>query len=96
MKQKEKRMKYKLQKGLIVQKLDDKITIFDGEESTLYTFNETASYIFAKIKLGWEKKKLIDALEKKYGISQKKAEKDIDGLIRELRKKKIIQLSKID
>jgi len=83
-------MKYKLQKGLIVQKLDDKITIFDGEESLLYTFNETASFIFSKIKTGLEKKKLIDALERKYGISEKKAERDIEELIRELKEKKII------
>jgi len=84
-------MKYKVQKGLIVQKLDDKITIFDGDESVLYTFNETASFIFSKLKLDWEKGKLIEALVKKYGISEKKAEKDISELIKELKEKKIIR-----
>jgi len=84
-------MKYKVQKGLIVQKLDDKITIFDGDESVLYTFNETASFIFSKLKLDWEKEKLIEALVKKYGISEKKAEKDISELIKELKEKKIIR-----
>jgi len=49
-----------------------------------------ASFIFSKIKLGWEKKRLIEALAKKYGITQKKAEKDISELIKELKEKKII------
>ena len=83
-------MKYKVQKGLIVQKLDDKITIFDGDESVLYTFNETASFIFSKIKLGWEKEKLIDALGRKYGISERKAQNDVEEFIQELKSKKII------
>jgi polyhydroxyalkanoate synthesis regulator phasin len=70
--------------------LEDKITIFDGELSLLYTFSETASFIFSKIKLGWEKNKLIDALVKKYGISGKKAEKDVEEFMQELRCKKIV------
>jgi len=55
-----------------------------------YTLNETASFIFSKIKLDWEKKKLIEALAKKYGISEKKAQCDIKEFIRELRERKII------
>ena len=51
-------MKYKINKGFIVQKVGNKQTIFDGEESALYTFNKTGSLIFEKIKLGWEKEKI--------------------------------------
>jgi hypothetical protein len=43
-------MKYRINKGFIIQKLDDKSTIFDGEKSILYTFNKTGSLIFEKIK----------------------------------------------
>lgn len=81
---------YKLNKGFIVQKLDDKTVIFDGEESVLYTFNESASYIFQKIKSGWEKERIIASLIKKYGINEKKAQSDLNDLLNDLRKKKII------
>ena len=83
-------MKYKINKGFIVQKLDDKTVIFDGEESVLYTFNETASFIFKKLKKGEEKKKIIEMVEKKYDITKEKAEKDFNELIADLKKKKII------
>jgi len=84
--------KYKINKGFIVQKLDDKTVIFDGEESVLYTFNETASFIFQKLKLGWDKEKIIEDLIKKYQIKEKRAEKDVNDLISDLLKKKIISI----
>lgn len=83
-------MKYKLNKGFIVQKLDDKMVIFDGEESVLYTFNETASFIFKKLKQGKNEKEIIDLLVKRYQIKEEKAKKDVKDLLAELRKKKII------
>lgn len=82
--------KYKINKGFIVQKLGAKTVIFDGEESVLYTFNETASFIFQKLKLGWDKEKIIGGLVKKYQIKKEKAMKDVNQLINELRKKKVI------
>ncbi len=81
---------YKINKGYIVQKLDDKTAIFDGEESMLYTFNETATYIFQKLKSGWDKKKIIPAMLKKYKTKEEKLSSDFDDLIRELKAKKII------
>ena len=83
-------MKYKINKGFIIQKLDDKTIIFDGEESVLYTFNETASFIFQKLKKGWEEEKIVSDLVKKYQVKEKRARKDLKDLIGELLKKKII------
>ncbi len=82
--------KYKINKGFIVQKLDDRTAIFDGEESMLYTFNETATYIFQKLKSGWDKKKIIESMLKKYKTKEEKLTKDFDELIRGLKAKKII------
>ena len=86
--------KYKINKGFITQKLDDKTVIFDGEESVLYTFNETASFIFKKIKKGEEKEKIIEMVEKKYGIKEDRAEKDFNELVADLKKRKIISSAK--
>ncbi len=86
-------MQYRINKGLITQKLDDKTVIFDGEESVLYTFNESASFIFKKIKKGEEKEKIIEMVEKKYDITKDRAEKDFNELITDLKKKRIISSS---
>jgi hypothetical protein len=77
---------YKINKGFVVQKLDKKTVIFDGDKSTLYTFNNTASLILNKLKKGRSQKEIIDYLVKKYRVPEKKVEKDVteitDNLIR--------------
>lgn len=87
------KMKYKINKGFIYEELDDKMVIFDGEKSALYTFNETASYIFKKLKKGVEKEKIIEMVEKKYDIKKDRAEKDFNEMIADLKKRKVISSS---
>lgn len=81
---------YKINKGFIVQKMDNKTVIFDGEKSVLYTFNETASFIFSRLKLNHSIEEIVKALVKKYKIGEIEAKKDTKELIRDLLAKKII------
>ena len=81
---------YKINKGFVVQKLDNKTVIFDGEESLLYTFNETASYVFKKLKIGWDEVRIAQSLAKLYKIKEARAKKDVKELISEMKKKKLI------
>ncbi len=67
------------------------LVIFDGEKSVLYTFNETAAFIFRKLKLQSTVAEIVKAMVKKYKISEKEAQKDTKSLIRELLAKKIIK-----
>ncbi len=83
-------MKYKIKKGFIIQKLDEKAVIFDSEESILYTLNETATFIFQKLRRGLDKEQIIQALVKKYQIEEKRASEDVDEFIFALKEKKII------
>ena len=76
--------KYKVNKKFIIQKLDGKIVIFDGEKSILNTLNSTASFMFQKIKLGWDKGKIIDAIVKSYSIDEKTVSNDLEKMIKEL------------
>lgn len=71
--------------------MDDKTVIFDGEESVLYTFNETASFIFRRLKQQFTTEEISKAMEKKYKVGGKEAQKDIKELIRDLEAKKIIK-----
>jgi hypothetical protein len=84
-------MKYKIQKGLIVQKLGKETVIFDGEESVLYTLNETASEIFKMIKKGLSEEEIVEKMVKKYSIKKERAEKDVRELVEELIKKGIVK-----
>lgn len=82
--------KYKINKGFIVQKLGKKTVIFEGEKSVLYTFNDTATFIFQKLKLGWEQNRIIESLIKTYGVKKERVVKDFKEIINELIDKKIV------
>lgn len=84
-------MKYRINKGFIIQKLDNKTVIFDGEESVLYTFNETASEIFKLLKKNLEEKEIVGKMVKKYQIKPEKIKEDLNHLISDLKNKKIIK-----
>jgi Coenzyme PQQ synthesis protein D (PqqD) len=83
-------MKYKINRNIILQKLDEKLVGFDVERSFLYTFNETAEVIYKKIKLGWEVEKIAAYISRKYDAAVSVIEKDINVLIKDLIKNKII------
>ncbi len=83
-------MKFKINKGFIAEKIEGKTIIYDEDKSFLYTFNETASYIFKKIKKGESQKQIVESLAKQYQIKENKAKKDYKNLVAELLKNKII------
>lgn len=83
--------KYKVLKGFISEKLDkDKTMIYDQDRSLLFTFNKTATFIFEKIKKGFDDRKIIEELLKKYNVEEKIARKDVVAIIKKLKVKKII------
>lgn len=84
-------MSYKIQKGLIFEKIGKDTVIFDAEKSVLYTLNETASEIFNLLKKGLKEEKIIEKMIKKYQVKKEKAEKDLKELIEDLKKKEIIK-----
>jgi len=83
---------YKIQKGLIIQKIDKETVIFDAEESVLYTLNETAAEIFKMIKKGLKEEEIVERMVKKYEVKKERVEKDVKELVEELRKRKILVL----
>lgn len=85
-----KKVIYRINAGFITQQLDGKLVMFDANNSTLYTFNETAELIFKKIKLGWDEEKIILFLEKQYDSKSPAFKRDIKDLIKVLLKNKII------
>jgi len=83
--------KYKLQKGFVVQRYPKKLVLFDSETSTMYTLNETARFIFDRIKKGLEKKKIIADLAKRYAIAESRARKDVEDIFTNFLKHKIVK-----
>lgn len=82
--------KFIIQKGFIFQKTNKGISIFDSEESMLFNLNETASYIFQKLKSGWTETKITEAMIKRYKIRKEASHKDVKEFISDLKKHKII------
>lgn len=81
---------YNINKELIVQSLDKETVIFDGTKSILFTLNETASYIFRKLKAKVPTDRIAVLLAKNFEVTEKQAKKDIRELIVKLAKKKIL------
>lgn len=81
--------KYSIKKHFVIEKIEGKTTLFDVDSSTFYSFNETGTYIFSLVKKGQEKEKMTEALAKRYGITKKKAEKDVNDFLKDLVKNKI-------
>jgi len=86
----QKQTKLKIKQGFITQRIGGKTTIFSGEDSILFTLNETAAYIYNGLKLNWPKNKIILGLTKKYNVSPQEASRDIDELLSLLLDKKIL------
>lgn len=83
-------MKYKVNKNCIFQKLDNSLVGFDIDNSILYSFNETAEFIFKKLKKGIDEKEIAVLLAQKYEVDPKTALKDITRLLKDLKKNKIL------
>ncbi len=83
--------KYRVKQGYITQKIGGKTTLFSGEDSVLFTLNETAGYIFNCIKLHWSIEKIVNGLTKEYHVSKETAKKDVVSLLQTLQKKGIIE-----
>ena len=82
--------KLKLNQGFITQKVDGQVTVFSGEESILYTFNDTGALILQGLKLGWDDEKIIKSISTKFKVSAGDAEKDIADFKKTLLSKKIL------
>jgi len=83
--------KYFFQRQLVFQKLDQKLIIFDNNNSDFYTFNNTAAIIIDKLKKGLGESEIAKHLNKKFQVLPERALKDINKLILELTDAKLLR-----
>ncbi|MBI4974109.1 PqqD family protein [Candidatus Roizmanbacteria bacterium] len=81
---------YVINRDFVAQKLGEDTIIFDGSKSILYTLNETASYVFQKIKIKQNNEAIVKMLAERYGMNENKVGKDVNKLISDLIKKRIV------
>ncbi len=82
--------RYKVNKGHITEYIDETLVIFDGENSVLFSLNETATFIFNQIKSGKSSKRIIKALTERYDIDETKARNDLNRLLKQMETEDII------
>lgn len=87
---------YKVNKKFITQKLGKNLTIFDSEASYLFTFNETASFIFNQLKKSAMLEKIAKSLSQTYMVPYDNALVDVKNMVVELRRKKIIYVAEVE
>lgn len=87
-------MNHRINRSLLIEKIDGKIVIFDSLRSVFFNFNETGSYIIDKIKKGFGQKEIIDGLVKRYGIERRTAENDFNDFLNQIQKKKLVSASR--
>lgn len=80
----------KIKKGFISQRAKSKLVIFDTEESTLYSFNSTARFIFERLKKNITIDQIADELTEKFRVDSDQARQDINRFVTQLKSKGII------
>ena len=81
---------YKINRSIVFQKLDNQLACFNTDESVIYTLNDTAEFVFRKLKNGWKEEEIIAAMAKKYDVALPTLKKDVKILIKDMIKNKII------
>lgn len=81
---------YKLSSRFVIEELENKIVLLDTKTLLLFHLNETASFIVKRVIKKKNKEDIIQLLTESFDISQEKAKKDVEILIKDLLKKKVI------
>lgn len=68
-----------------------KTLIYSGDNSLLYTFNDTASLIMSKLRLGWTLERIIDFISFQTGADKKVVKRDVEQFVSELLKNKLVE-----
>ncbi len=88
--QKKKRNKYAINTSLVKEDQPDGATIFDPDTSTLFTLNETASYILKLLEKNYSLERIINKIVTEYTVSESTAASDVQAVITEFKKNKIL------
>jgi hypothetical protein len=83
-------MRIKLKNSVTIHKIKNKVSLFDGETSTLYTLNDSAEFILNGLKVGWEKTRVVAGLMEKFGATKNEASEDYQKILDFLNVKELI------
>lgn len=81
---------FNINPDMLVQQMDGKTVVLDPESSKLFTLNQTCSKIISLLQKGLTTKQMAIRLMDEYQTSEKKALCDIESVIEQLKKEKVI------
>lgn len=82
--------KYRVKGSFIIQIDKNKLTIFDPDQSKLFTLNEVAAAIFQKLKDGHTPAEIKGLLHEKYDVQLEDLDEDIAESVAYLMKNNLI------
>ncbi|MFC2061572.1 PqqD family protein [Elusimicrobiota bacterium] len=83
-------MDLKINKDIVVRSIDGLYYIVDPSRQMLHSLNETGTAIFEQMKKGAVAEDIIKYICEQFEVEKEQAEKDLNELIAEFKKKKII------
>jgi len=83
-----------IKKGVVVEKMGESFVAYDNETSNLHELNEVAYIILSDLEKGRGKASSIRKIISKFQVEEKRARKDYDYFLTELKKKDLIVLKK--
>lgn len=84
----------KYAKHVAWRKVDDEVVILDLETSVYYSLNETASDIWELIGKGLSEEDIAEEVADRYGQKPASVKKDVNALVKKLKKEKLITNAK--
>ncbi len=83
-------MRYRINRSLFTVEEDGILMIFNGGDSKLYTFNESASFILSAIEKKQSKGRVLSSMIKYYGISSERADDSYEKFVKQLERENIL------
>jgi len=83
----------KVSDAISVRKIENDIFIFDRKTSTIHSFNRVASFIWELLTENVTMDKIAEKVCSQFDIDEETAEKDKTDFIKELKNKKLLQVS---
>ncbi len=75
-------MAYKINKKMLVQKVEKETVLINVDSSELYTLNETASYVYACLKKKFSEEEIVKKMSKRFDKKEIVIAKDVQATVK--------------
>jgi len=86
-------VKYEILQPLAIRRVGDSTFVFDRNNATLHTFNETGAFLWELLETGAGTAALRERLCQAYKVGPEEAEADVSAFLNALEHKKLVSIT---